>query len=52
MKNAWTDEIDRLRKVNRGLLGALKYWFDSKADPKTLAEMARAAIEAAERGAK
>lgn len=30
------------------LLSALKYWFDSKADPKVLAEKARAAIAKAE----
>jgi hypothetical protein len=29
------------------LLAALEYWFDSKADPKTLARMARAAISKA-----
>jgi hypothetical protein len=30
------------------LLEAVKYWFDSKADPKKLAEMARTAIAKAE----
>ena len=32
------------------LLEALKYWFDSKADPKKLAQMAQAAIAKAEGG--
>ena len=48
MENEWTREIERLRALNAEMLTALKYWFDSKAEPAKLAAMARAAIDKAE----